>query len=264
MGLTKIIAWAALGAGFLFAGHAIAAPAAAPLNFEGAQWIWVGAENPPELNDLPKGGGFFRAAFEVTEKARVSSAELIITADNLWDLYLNGKPVGESDPNPNNWNQPKRFDVAGLLTAGINVLAVVAVNTAPGPAGLLVKLEARLEDGQQVTVATDGRWKTSEREEPNWQQPDFNDQGWRAARVLGDFGMKPWNKFEARAAGRQRFDRLQTRNQILAAIVDGNAAPAQLTQKIGLGQAGPSRRLACFVFERSASAIVRLANFHPG
>ena len=202
MRITKIIPQTALLAGLLFAGHAIAAPAA-PLNFEGAQWIWVGAENPPALNELPKGGGFFRAAFEVTEKARVSSAELIITADNLWDLYLNGKPVGESDPNPNNWNQPKRFDVAGLLTAGINVLAIVAVNTAPGPAGLLVKLEARLEDGQQVAVATDGRWKTSEREEPNWQQPDFNDQGWRAARVLGDFGMKPWNKFEARAAAQK-------------------------------------------------------------
>jgi hypothetical protein len=42
--------------------------------------------------------------------------------------------VGESTTDPDAWNQPRRFDVADLVKAGGNMLAIAASNTAPGPA----------------------------------------------------------------------------------------------------------------------------------
>jgi HEAT repeat protein len=163
--------------------------------FDGAQWIW----SSPTLN-APAGTIYFRAGVAVTEKAKIQSAELLVTADNLYEVYLNGKYVGESSGNPDAWNQPKRFNVANLLNAGDNTIAIEAVNTATGPAGLLLKMVVRLVDGQEVVLVTDNRWKCSLMEKKNWQQLDFNDQAWPAAAIVAKFGEAPWGKLAIPAA----------------------------------------------------------------
>ncbi|MBI4585131.1 MAG: HEAT repeat domain-containing protein [Planctomycetes bacterium] len=173
--------------------------------FDGAQWIWLAPEPGRAALDMPAGLAYFRAALSVPEKAPVQSAEVLITADNLFTLYLNGRFAGESGPDPNAWNRPRRFDVSGWLMPGQNIVAVEAVNTLPGPAGLLARVSARLADGQTVALASGAVWKFSGREEPNWEQPEFNDQGWSAALALGEFGAGPWGSFplpaEAEPAG---------------------------------------------------------------
>ena len=104
---------------------------AAATDFGSAEWIW---SSPPAgatgLNQ-PAGAVWFRASIDVSEKAQIRSAELLIAADNLYTAYLNGRYVGESEADPNAWNRAKRFDVAPLLAAGHNVIAIEAVNTAP-------------------------------------------------------------------------------------------------------------------------------------
>ena len=50
--------------------------------------------------------------------AQIASAELIVTADNLFTLSINGVPAGEGHPSPDLWSRPKRFDVTALVTAG--------------------------------------------------------------------------------------------------------------------------------------------------
>ncbi len=164
---------------------------AVALDFEGAKWIWVSSD----LNQ-PKDTVYFRANIAVTEKAEIKSGELLITADNLYEAFLNGKFIGESSHNPNDWNKPKRFDIATLLTAGDNTLAIAAANTAPGPAGLIVKLVVRLADGQEVVLFSDAHWKCNPTEEKNWQQPDFNDQSWKPAAIVAPFGSGPWRRFD--------------------------------------------------------------------
>ena len=173
----------------------VAAPA-----FDEARWIWTQPAPGGKANDFPAGSVYFRAGVAVSEKAPVKRAEIIITADNLFSLHLNGKVVGESEADNGAWNRPRRYDVAGLLAPGRNSLAVEAINTLPGPAGLLVKLAAELADGQQVLLVSDSSWKCSDAEEPNWQQPDFNDQAWREARVVGQFGDAPWGRIVVTAA----------------------------------------------------------------
>lgn len=144
--------------------------------FQGAKWIWYSREPMPLSQSFPAGVHYFRAALTLPADTQVKSAELIITADNLYSFFINGKLAGEGHANPNAWAQPKRFDVAAMLAPGRNVVAVEAVNTVPGPGALIVKLVAQLGDGKQITLATGEHWKSIGEEVPKWQQPEFDDK----------------------------------------------------------------------------------------
>ncbi len=163
-----------------------------PLDWSGSKWIWCMPKPGTALSSLPEGVCYFRAGVAVTEKARIVSADISVTADNLYEVTLNGKLIGGNLSNPDEWNSPRRFDIATLLTAGDNVIAVEAANTAPGPAGLLLKLRVVLSDGLTVERVTDGSWRCHATEEPNWTQLDFNDQEWPVATVVAPFGEGPW------------------------------------------------------------------------
>jgi len=164
------------------------------LSFDGAKWIWPSLGPNGDLNSLSAGVSYFRAEVTVPENPALESAEVIVTADNLFVLYLNGQSVGESETDNSAWHRPKRWDVTNLIVPGRTVVAVEAVNTLPGPAALIVKLVAKLADGKQIVLASDATWKCSYKEEANWQQPDFDGQKWGAAHVVGQFGTKPWGK----------------------------------------------------------------------
>ncbi|MBM4085974.1 MAG: hypothetical protein FJ272_14405, partial [Planctomycetes bacterium] len=165
-----------------------------PLGFEGAKWIWFPPGPGESAQAFPASVWYFRAALALPEETQVASAEVIITADNLFVLYLNGQFAGESETDPNLWSRPKRFDVTRLLAPGPNGLAVEAANTAPGPAGLLVKFVAQMADGRQVVLVSDAAWKCSDKEEPGWPELGFDDKGWRAAHEVAEFGARPWGK----------------------------------------------------------------------
>ncbi len=149
--------------------------------------------------DQPAGAAWFRAGMAVSEKARIRSAELFITADNLYTVYLNGRFAGESAADPNAWRRAKRLDVAPLLAAGHNVIAIEAVNTAPGPSGVIARLAVELIDGQKFELVTTPAWKCATKEPPNWQQPELNDQTWSTAIHLAAYGAAPWGKLEVPA-----------------------------------------------------------------
>jgi len=170
-----------------------------PIGFDGAKWIWPSLGARGDLGSMSAGVAYFRTEVTVPESPTLESAEVIITADNLFVLYLNGQSVGESETDNSAWHTPKRWDVTSMLVPGRTVVAVEAVNTLPGPAALIVKLVAKLADGQQIVLASDADWKCTYREEPNWQQPDFDDQKWKAAQVVGEFGARPWGKVAVRS-----------------------------------------------------------------
>jgi HEAT repeat protein len=180
--------------GVLFGASAALGAESPTLDWSGAKWIWCVSAPGTPLQKLPEGVCYFRTGVAVTEQARVVAADLMVTADNLYEVSINGKPVGANLSEPNAWNQPKRFDVAALLTAGDNVIAVEAANTIPGPAGLLLKLRVVLGEGQTVERVSDGAWRCRAGEEPNWAQLDFNDQAWAAASELAPFGGGPWGR----------------------------------------------------------------------
>jgi HEAT repeat protein len=217
----------------VMASSLLAAEPAQPFGFEGAKWIWFSAEPMPMTQSFPGGANYFRGTFALPEKMQVKSAEVICAADNLYTLYINGKLAGESGPDPNAWHAGKRFDVADMLVPGRNVIALEAINTVAGPAGLIVKLAAQLDDGKRVVFVSDEPWKSLDKELPNWQQPKLDDQKWRAAHVVGDFGIRPWGRVTAKpptlkASAPMDDARRQTRDRIAhlkVAAVRGGAPP---------------------------------------
>ena len=63
---------------------------------------------------------------------------MVMTADNSFELWVNGKRAGAGD----NWAHSYTMDCTRLLEPGTNLLAVLAVNgaDAPNPAGLIGRL----------------------------------------------------------------------------------------------------------------------------
>jgi HEAT repeat protein len=165
---------------------------ATPDPFSGARWIWYSAEPMPDSISFPAGTAGFRSGFDVPSDATITSAQLSITADNLWLLHVNGQAAGAGSMDPEHWNRPRRIDISSLLRPGRNVVAVEALNTSAGPSGLIVALDIETPNGPPIRLLSGESWKCSNALEKGWQDPGFDDRKWQAAHGIGEHGMPPW------------------------------------------------------------------------
>jgi len=163
-----------------------------------ANWIWADAAKDNQTV-------YLRRTFDLA--AVPPKATLYVTADDFFTLFVNGKEVDHSAPDPkdgNVWQHVHRVNVAPFLTPGRNVLAIRALN-AGGAAGVI----ARLEMPGQAPVETDARWKVWANAVPDgWNGAAFDDAAWRAATVEalltggvwgGAGGLIGWPGYEAGA-----------------------------------------------------------------
>ncbi len=161
--------------------------------FGGAKWIWY-PEGDPAVS-APVGARYFRREFRVPTNQVVRAATLTMTADNEFQVFVNGQDAGSGD----NWMTPGKFAVGALLKPGKNVLAVAARNIGnePTPAGLIGKLNVIFESGNSFKLDTDNGWKSATNNEAGWNALSFDDASWMAARSLGLYGMQPWGTIGA-------------------------------------------------------------------
>ena len=154
----------------------------------GAKWIWFPEGNPAE--SAPVSTRYFRRVLELPANQIVRSATITMTADNEFRLFVNGQEAGHGD----NWKTPGKFAIGALLKPGKNVLAVEARNVGDGPtpAGLIGRLTVDFEQGNALTLNTDGSWKSATNLENGWDTLVFDDISWANAKPLGEYGMQPW------------------------------------------------------------------------
>jgi len=143
------------------------------------QWIWY-----PETPIADNATRFFRRTFEVQKHVR--RARVIVTGDDAFTLWLNGREVAKG-------GQPmlRDVDVTRLLRQGRNVLAASVFN-AVAPAGLLLELRIEDVDGRVQRVFSDSSWRCSTQEFHHWQEFDYNHSRWAQAVVQGDVFAGPW------------------------------------------------------------------------
>ena len=67
-----------------------------PAGFDGACWVWA----PTQDTTPPEGACYIRGSLILPDGAKVKSAEIAITADNLFSLYVNGKYAWQGDFDP--------------------------------------------------------------------------------------------------------------------------------------------------------------------
>ena len=49
-----------------------------------------------------------------------------------------------------------------------------------------------MRSGEPIIIPTDEQWKVSDTRGSGWNELDFDDSNWVAARKLGPAGMEPW------------------------------------------------------------------------
>ena len=157
-----------------------------------AQWIWF-PEGAPAAG-APVGARYFRRTVSLPDDRKIVKAGIVITADNAFELFVNGRKAGQGD----DLNAPVTMDLTTLLRADSNTLAVAATNVgdAPNPAGLIAVLTVEFADGSPLVVCTDAQWKSNQAKVEGWEHPRFNDARWPAAKALGAFGIGPWGQLK--------------------------------------------------------------------
>jgi alpha-L-rhamnosidase len=106
---------------------------------------------------------------------------IVITADNVDEVYVNGNLLGGSTV----WQLASNYKVP--LQSGVNVIAVKATDTDASVGGLI----AELAWGGNTAVS-DSTWKASTVLEAGWELPGFDDSAWPAANSYGVYGVAPW------------------------------------------------------------------------
>lgn len=149
-------------------------------------WIW---STKDAATKAPAGSVYFRRGFDVEAP---QSATLEMTADNRYEVFLNGRNVGAGE----SWQTRTRYDLSPLLIPGRNVVAVLATNDGEDPAGLVAKLVVQQKDKKPtIEIVSDGEWKFTNRPLGNWARLEFDDRSWTNAQVLGPYGaIAPWGK----------------------------------------------------------------------
>jgi alpha-L-rhamnosidase len=148
-----------------------------------AQWIW--AANTANSQTI-----YTRAVVNLNQMPGV--AQMSITADNYFTLYVNGQLVNQSLPDPQNdsvWKTVHRPVITPYLVPGPNVIAVVATNV-DGPAGLI----ARLDGDGQALLLSDSSWKISTNSNlpADCDTTNYSDASWPSATVIADLGGGAW------------------------------------------------------------------------
>ena len=105
------------------------------------------------------------------------TVQLAVTADNVIDVYHDGKVVLHND----NWRQTSHVDLENPC-----VLAFKASDSGHQE-GILASTS--------TGVVTDETWRCSAALESDWHTLTFDDSAWYQARVVGTNGVSPWGNF---------------------------------------------------------------------
>lgn len=121
-----------------------------------AKWIWgdsAAAGKSPPANET--------ITLKTTVKlpSGVERGGAVVTCDNSFTLYINGREVLRGD----DWAKPQAVALHTLLKKGDNDFVVAATNAgdSPNPAGLFFEARLVLQDGQEITIASDDSWQFS-------------------------------------------------------------------------------------------------------
>ncbi|GLB39762.1 hypothetical protein LshimejAT787_0702720 [Lyophyllum shimeji] len=166
------------------------------LAFRAAAWIWTADSTGPPSFNAPLGDRVFRTTYNPPAGKTAAMAEILITADNSFSLFVNGALVGISPPNNvDSWKNALGWQMA--LYPGPVVFAVRGTNLgnaggAANPAALLVAIRITHSDASQTLMISDGTWKSNMVAVPGFELPTTDDSQWPTATALARYGTGPW------------------------------------------------------------------------
>ena len=155
--------------------------------------VWIAS---PESKALAAEEGkqqLFAYRTAITLPRPIRAAVLFATGQDTVSAWIDGAPVLTAAPLPPwqqmPWKKFVRADVTGKLTQGVNTLAIECVHYVVNPNGMaaeddppiIATLAVEYADGTWATYSTNPKWKTTVHATPGWQNPGFDDSGWKTA-----------------------------------------------------------------------------------
>ncbi|MGO4184271.1 family 78 glycoside hydrolase catalytic domain [Paenibacillus sp. TAF43_2] len=158
---------------------------------EGLKWVWFPEGNP--ASNAPAGDRYFRKTIQLPLDRTITQGKFLLTADDGFVLYVNGKRMGSSIKAVDSWKEGKIVDVSSALIPGSNTIAIQTSNDG-GPAGLLGSLKVVFEEGTPLQLNMDQGLKAAKVKMEGWEKSDFDDSSWSAAMIVASYGESPWGK----------------------------------------------------------------------
>ncbi|HEY3864140.1 MAG TPA: ATP-binding protein [Verrucomicrobiae bacterium] len=143
-------------------------------------WIWAARTYDSQPCRLWR-------SFEIPAASEVRTAELKMTVDNDYAIYLDGRQLGRGG----DWRELFEYDLTALLAPGKHVLAVDAFNGS-AEAGLILGLGIDLADGRRIDVRSDSSWRIVSANKRHWETVTEASPDWPAASVIAPIGTAPW------------------------------------------------------------------------
>ena len=146
-------------------------------------WVW-------ETNALDKQTVRFWKAFTIPSGANISKANLRITVDNGYTLFLDGREIGRGS----DWRTVTEYDVTQLLSPGRHVLAVEGFNDRL-EGGFIFGMRIDQADKQSTELVSDDSWFIVPAGVKNWVRQTSARPGWHRAQMIGAIGHHPWENW---------------------------------------------------------------------
>lgn len=153
-------------------------PYVSPTNGLGS-WIWADKTFDGQTCQLWR-------SFEIPAGGIITQARLLMTVDNEFTLFLDGREVGRGAE----WRELFDFNLAPLLAPGRHILAVRGLNSF-SYAGLILGLRVVLADGQVIEVKSDQTWRIVPEGAKGWEKRTEALAGWSGATIVGAMGVDP-------------------------------------------------------------------------
>ncbi|KAF7324105.1 hypothetical protein MKEN_00632900 [Mycena kentingensis (nom. inval.)] len=168
--------------------HIPASPARVSL--QRGQWVWTDAVPASGVAHIPAGVRAFRRTFTPFPGQAPASTDILITADNIYTLWVNGVHIATNA----SLTTAEHYVVNFVTPPTKIVYAVLVNNTAASAAGLLVEAEINMVPSGRVNCTagsfalTDVSWVSTKGAIPaGWEQPEFDDSAWPAVVPVGSF-----------------------------------------------------------------------------
>ncbi|KAF7298611.1 hypothetical protein MIND_00808200 [Mycena indigotica] len=166
-------------------------------DLKGSNWIW---STPDAAAGALAGSVGFRKSFTSPPGKAASSAIIVASADNFFQLYVNGRYVSAPARDPNTAGSATAWQFASRVTVPLsattntfNFLATnfLAADGKPSSAGFIGVIQIVYADGSTATIRTDSSWLAVQTNDA----VAFNampDSAFAPAASLGVYGMGPW------------------------------------------------------------------------
>ncbi|KAJ7205537.1 hypothetical protein GGX14DRAFT_568872 [Mycena pura] len=176
------------------------------LTLAGTQWVWTNIVAPGG-QALPISTRAFRRTITLPSGQSAAGANILITADDAYTLYVNGVQVGSGS----SWEVAQHYVVNFSSEPNEIVFAVLGNNTVDNsPAGIIVAAEINLTPSGRagsigcsagLFASTDTNWVSTKGTIPSgWEQPGFDDSAWPAVVDEAVYGTAVWGAVPVQAA----------------------------------------------------------------